>query len=144
MQNENWEDDCARSSRIAEMYSDKYSIEGQTFTFKSRRIHLHYLPSLDAIIEASAGYDKPMETVGAALFKIEKDHCIFLTDTRDPNLERLYAIHEKEADELAQRLWKINSEEFDMYFSHRTAMVLAGSFEAAFGRTYGDWRHSLT
>ena len=83
------------------------------------------------------------DVVGAALFKIENDHCLFFTDSNDPNLKRVYQENKRQADGLAAKLWKLNDEKYDCQLSHVTASVLSGSFEVVFGQLYGEWRHSL-
>jgi hypothetical protein len=139
----NQESDVKRRERIIQNYSEKYKIEDEIAIINRRQVHIDYIPSLDAILEAGKSYENPEEVVGAALFKIEKDHCIFLTDSWDRNMSKIYDSHRKEADEMAKRLWEINSKDFDLQFTHCTAAVLAGSFEIAFDKTYGTWRLSL-
>jgi len=132
-----------KTRRIIEKYSHKFNIKGEVATFLGKRIHVDYLPTLDVMCEAKIGLRCPEEVVGSALFKIEKDYCIFLTDSRDPKLERIYDLNRTEADPLAERLWKLNTDEFDNQWTHVTAAILAGSFATVFGKTYGDWRKSL-
>ena len=132
-----------RTRRILVKYSSKYSIDGKVATVQGKRIHINNLPTIDAMLEANDRYKQPKEVVGAALFKIERDQCIFLTDSTDPNLQRVYEAHQREADELADRLWKMNTEEFDYQWTHVHAQVLSTSFATVFGQTYGDWRKSL-
>ncbi|MBI5398822.1 hypothetical protein HZB03_05130 [Candidatus Woesearchaeota archaeon] len=134
-----------RISRILRKYSPKYksSIDGEVATVQGKRIHVDYLPTIDAMLEAKARYKHPREVVGAALFKIERDKCIFLTESRDPDLQRVYEVHQREANELADKLWEMNTEEFDYQLTHAIATVLSGSFAAVFGQSYGDWRKSL-
>jgi len=64
-------------------------------------------------------------------------------DPNDPYLKELYSIHEEKADKLAEKLWDLNSKEFDNQWTHITATVLSGAFEAVFKETYGAWRESL-
>jgi len=131
-----------RTTKIIRMYSSKYDINGEVVEFKGKRIHVDYLPSIDAMISACNKYKEPLEVVGAALFKIEKDHCLFFTDSNDPALKRVYEARQKKADKLADKLWRL-TEEFDYQFSHVTAKVLSGAFATVFGITYGEWRRSL-
>ncbi len=132
-----------RRRRIVQKYSSKYSIEDEVFTLEDRRIHIDYLPTIDVLLEAKQKYSSPKEVVGGALFKIEKEHTIFLTDTNDSNLQRNYRAHKKNADNLADKLWVLNSEEFDNQLTHVTATILSGAFHTVFGQFYGDWRKSL-
>jgi len=132
-----------RITKIRRKYSPKYSIDGKVATIQGKQIHVDYLPTIDAMLEANNRYEHPKEVVGSALFKIERDQCLFLTDSKDPNLQRVYESHQKEADELADRLWKMNTEEFYYQWSHAQAKVLSVSFATVFGQTYGDWRKSL-
>ncbi len=132
-----------RTRKILGRYSSKYSIDGEVAAIQGRRIHIDYLPTIDAMLEANAIYEHPREVVGAALFKIELDQCIFLTDSKDQNLQKVYGAHQREADELADKLWKMNTVEFDYQWTHVIAAVLSGSFATVFSQTYGDWRKSL-
>jgi len=132
-----------RRSRIVKKYSNKYSIENEVFTFEGKKIHIDYLPTIDALLDAKEQYDSPREVIGAALFKIEEEHTLFLTDTNDSDLQRNYRTYKNNADDLASKLWNLNSEEFDNQFTHATARILSGAFHAVFGQFYGDWRKSL-
>jgi len=131
-----------RTAKIIRMYSSKYDINGEVVEFNGQRVHVDYLPSIDEMVSACSEYEEPLETVGAALFKIEKDHCLFLTDSNDPALKRIYEARQREADKLAGKLWRL-TEEFDYQFSHVLAIVLSGAFATVFGITYGEWRRSL-
>ena len=108
-----------------------------------RQIHIGYLPALDAMLEAISRYENPREVIGAALFKIEADHCLFLTDTDDINLRKVYAEHREDADKVASELWRLIDEEYPNQWTHASAAILAGSFEVVFGQTFGAWRESL-
>jgi hypothetical protein len=56
----------------------------------------------------------------------------------------MYSIHQKKADKLADKLLKINTEEFPAQWTHIHATILSGSFATVFNQTYGDWRKSLS
>jgi len=133
-----------RTNRTIENYSARYQIDGEVATIDGRRIHVDYLPTLDAMLEAKGKYENALEVIGAALYKIEVDHCIFLTERNDPNLERVYQANSTGADEMADRLWKLTTEEYEHVWTHVIAKVLSGSFEVAFGQFLGNWRRSLT
>lgn len=132
-----------RISRIRSKYSRKYRIEGEAATIRGRKVHIDYLPTIDMMLEAKKRYAHSKEVVGAALFKIENDECLFLTDSNDIKLRHLYAVHNKDAKDLASRLLKLNTEEFDYQWTHVLAQVLGGSFSTVFNQSYGDWRKSL-
>lgn len=132
-----------RTKKIKKKYSDKYKINGELTKINGKNIHIDYLPSIDEMINATNIYKNPREIVGSALYKIEKDECLFLTDITDFNLERVYNSNKREADALAKRLYILNTEEFDYQMSHTLAAVLLGSFASVFGQTYGEWRRSL-
>jgi hypothetical protein len=134
--NNNITDDNTR--RIIDKYSSKYPIDGEVVTVQEKKVHVDYLPTIDAILKE----DK--EVVGAALYKVEKDQCLFLTDRNDPNLQDIYSIHRKKADNLADKLFKLNTEEFPVQWTHVHASILSGSFATVFNQTYGDWRESLS
>jgi|SRR3989338_288852 len=131
-------------AKILQRYAGKYNIDGEVATVKGRRVNIEYLPSLDTILESIKAYEKPAEVVGAALYKIEKDQRISLTDISDKNLRKVYEIHQKSADELANRLLKLTTEDFNYQWTHILAIILSGSFEVVFGQTYGAWRKSLS
>jgi len=95
------------------------------------------------MLETKRRYGNSKEIVGSALFKIERDYNISLTNSNDSNLQRIYEIHKQKADGLAEKLWKLNNEEFDLFWTHITAIVLSGSFELTFGQLYGRWRKSF-
>ncbi len=134
-----------RRRRIIKKYSSKYSIKNEVITYGpgGRKIHIDYLPTIDMLLKAKEKYFSPQEVVGAALFKLELDHCIFLTDLYDANLHKNYQTHKEKADTLAERLWELNSEEFDNQFTHVTARILSGAYHTVFEQFYGDWRKSL-
>lgn len=133
-----------RRSRIIQKYSPKYSIEDEVVVINERRVNIDYLPTIDLMLDAQKKYKNPEDVVGAALFKIDKDQCIYLTDTNDANLQRNYELHKKNGIELGRKLWKLNSEEFDNQLTHVTAKILSGSFHTVFGKFYGEWRKNLS
>jgi len=132
-----------RKRKILKTYSKKYKIKKDIVKIAGCKVHLDYLPVIDAMLKANENYSMPQKVVGGALYKIERDCCIFLTDSRDPNLKRVYEANQKKADTEAEKLWKLVTEEFDYQMTHTMAQVLSGSFATVFGQTYGDWRKSL-
>lgn len=132
-----------RMNRIIQDYSGKYNVEGEVVTVQGRRVHVDYLPTIDAMLEAVGEYEHPKEVVGAALFRIELKYCLFLTETDDLNLRRMYADHKEDADNVAGELWRLNDKEYANQFAPVTAAILSGSFEVVFGQLYGAWRRSL-
>ena len=133
-----------RRKKILKKYSTKYKIKKEVVNIKGKRVHMDYLPTIDAMLEANKEYSHAKEVIGGALYKLESDHCIFFTDTQDTNLKRVYKAHQREANIEAKKLWKLNTEEFDCQWTHVHARILSGSFEAVFGQTYGSWRESLS
>ena len=101
------------------------------------------LPTIDTFLELKEADGPALEIAAAALYKVEKDHCLFFTEVNDPRLEKVYAAHQREADTLAARIWQLNAEEYDLQWTHVHAMVLSGAFWTAFGMPYGEWRRSL-
>ena len=130
-------------SRIIQDYSGKYNIEEEVVTVQGRRVHVTYLPTIDAMLEAVDEYEHPKEVVGAALFKIEEEYCLFLTDSNDPNLRKMYVDHKEGAIKVGNELWRLVDEEYEDQWTHITAAILSGSFEVVFRQFYGDWRRSL-
>lgn len=136
-----------RLNKIISKYSGKYPIKGEVATVQGKQICIDYLPTLDLMLEATQIYKKPLEPleiVGGALFKIDHDYCIFLTDTKDPVLQLVYSANQINANALADKLWKLNTEEFDYQLTNILATVLSDSFAIVFDQTYGNWRRSLT
>ena len=129
--------ETSKTQRIIAKYSSQYPIQEEVAIINGQRVHVDYLPTIDAILE------QEKEVVGAALYKVELDQCLFLTDTRDLNLQDIYSIHQKQADKLADKLLKLNTEEFPCQWTHTHAAILSGSFGLVFGQTYGNWRKSL-
>jgi hypothetical protein len=132
-----------RMNRIIQDYSGKYNVEGEVVTVQGRQVHIDYLPTIDAMLEAVGEYEHPKEVVGAALFRIESKHRLFLTKTDDPNLRKIYVKHMPEAEKLVSELWRLNDKEYANQFAQVTAAILSGSFEVVFGQLYGAWRRSL-
>jgi hypothetical protein len=110
---------------------------------KGRKVHVDYLPTIDAMLGVVDEYEHPKEVVGAALFKIEEEFCLFFTDSNDPNLRKMYESHQEGAIKVGKELWRLVDEEYANQFTHVTATILSGSFELVFGQFYGDWRRSL-
>ena len=132
-----------RISKIIQDYSREYNIKGVVATVQGRQVHIDYLPTIDAMLGAIEEYECPLEVVGAALFKIEKDCCLFLTNSKDPNLKRMYVNHKEDADKVASELWRLVDREYEIQMTHVIATILSGSFELAFGQLYGTWRRLL-
>lgn len=132
-----------RMIKIREKYGKKYEIKDDLTTISEIEVNIDYLPTVDFLLKAKKRYKKPEEVVGAAFFKIEKDDCIFLTDSKDKNLQRVYNSHRKSADRLAKELTKLNTMEFEYSTVNQVAAVLNTSFYVVFGKTFGNWKRSL-
>lgn len=130
-------------SRITREYGDRYSIDGECGFLNGMEVNACYIPSIDTIIDYMADYQNPKEVVGSAMFKLDSDYCIFLTDTRDRNLMEVYEKNKKEADLLSDKLWKINTEDYDCGSCSATAATLSMAFFVVFKQTYREWRMSL-
>jgi hypothetical protein len=134
------EDDVAR--QIVKDYLSRYGFNEKGMAIvNGKTVHPHYLPTVDVMLQENRKHKNAKEIVGSALFKIDDDHVLFLTDTNDTNLRSLYLRNKERADPVADELWSLGKE-YDLFWSHNTAIVLASSFGFTFNQSYKNWRMS--
>lgn len=118
---------------------------GKVVNILGRRIHSDYIPTiryLMGIKSRSPDETYAKDIIAGAFYKIEKDECLFLTDTRSPVLQRIYGQNKQKSDFTARGLIELNKKMFDIS-PNQFATVLSGAFEAVFEKTFGAWRKSL-
>ena len=131
------------TQRIIEDYKDSYQILEETFYVGERKLHVDYLPTYDLFEQTKKISDEAREIAGAALYKVELEHTLFLTDPTNKRMGENYSKHEKDANSLADKLWDSVNEKYPNQWTHTSAMILGGSFELAFKETLYTWRMSL-